>query len=242
MTKRITSLILVTLFVISLFAFVGCNGMEKAALEQYKTDAKMDVELYLMQMYNNSEDYSKEKWDEIFEIRNNGITAIDSASNKTEIDEAVTNTKKKFDNVPKIINGMQYVEVDTDGIAVPHYWAFTSGVENNRILLKHQNSNVVFECSVDNGTLRGNSFVEARPNEYIAWNSGGVHGNAYIDIVIKEEDNIIGYVVIEAVEKKDKSGFFSPRVLKSALFPQIDGQYQRISQQQVLALIDKVKI
>ena len=120
------------------------------------------------------------------------------------------------------------------------------------------NENVVFICTVDNGVLARSPRDPEEPlyaknrNAHsgynISWVSrewldgGAWVDQAFIEIVLKLEQNIIGYVVIKA-----NTTITTPRspcplfILKSVLFPQIDGKYQNVSEEYVNAAIEKVK-
>ena len=141
------------------------------------------------------------------------------------------------------------------------YWWWTSGVPQNWIEMKHPDENVVFNCSVDNGYFQlyfynGNivSYGEAVSTKNINLHSGDIihwYGyeigggnpteNAIIEIVLNLDENIMGYVVIEAYRNYDSIPHYSANILKSVLFPKIDGEYQKISEKYVKAAIEKIK-
>ena len=66
-----------------------------------------------------------------------------------------------------------------------------------------------------------------------------------IDIVLKLEDNIIGYVVIRisGAGHSNYDAFHSAYIEQSVLFPQVDGKYQNVSEeyiQKAVAMTDLI--
>jgi hypothetical protein len=139
------------------------------------------------------------------------------------------------------------VEVEADMIEL-HTWHFTSGVPNNVILVKHPNENAVFECKVINGRLylMGPDYeknLSVKPGDKFRWvefnESGPLATHDFVEIIIKIEENLIGYAVIE-INRVDPLTY-NAVVLKSVLFPQIDGEYQHISEEYVKTAIEKIE-
>ena len=138
------------------------------------------------------------------------------------------------------------------------YYTSMSSADTGIIKIKQLDENVVFICTVDNGVLGGpprppeESFNAKNRNAHSGdsiywisreWLDGGAWvTQAFIEIVLKLEQNIIGYVVIKANTGISAPGSRCPLfILKSVLFPQIDGKYQNISEEYVNAAIEKVK-
>lgn len=64
---------------------------------------------------------------------------------------------------------------------------------------------------------------------------------AYVDILIKKDEHIIGYAVIEIyMDSKDSLNYFA-KILKSVSFPEINGEHQKVSHEYVRGKIDKIK-
>jgi hypothetical protein len=87
--------------------------------------------------------------------------------------------------------------------------------------------------------------VNAHSGERIMWRirerqiNGVLVDHAFIGIILKLEQNIIGYVVIEAdTIRSTRLPLF---ILKSVLFPQAEGKYQNVSEEYVKTAIEKVK-
>jgi hypothetical protein len=140
-----------------------------------------------------------------------------------------------------------------------------SGTNGYPIKLKHSNAAAVFECSVDVGYLSNtNSYAYKEGVTEISKNVIGKPGNAegsitwysdpvtrstdslnmgfwqqaLIEIIVKIDGNIVGYAVINVSRT---SYIFTGKILHSALFPQVNGEYQNVSEEQVKAAIEKVK-
>ena len=63
---------------------------------------------------------------------------------------------------------------------------------------------------------------------------------ACVEIILKIDDNIIGYVVIK-IKRKGKTQSYSAKILKSSLIPKIDGEYQKVTEKQIRNAIKRVK-
>jgi len=67
---------------------------------------------------------------------------------------------------------------------------------------------------------------------------------AFVEIVLKIDNNIIGYAVVEifkTYQPDTNYSSFRARVLRSALFPKIDGEYQDVTQEYVKTIIERIK-
>ena len=67
---------------------------------------------------------------------------------------------------------------------------------------------------------------------------------AFVEIVLKIDNNIAGYAVVEIFETYQPDtnySYFLARVLKSALFPKIDSEYQNVTQEYVKTVIERIK-
>jgi hypothetical protein len=139
------------------------------------------------------------------------------------------------------------VEVEADLVEL-HTWHFTSGVPHNVILVKHSDENAVFECKAIGGRLwlLGPEYqknLSVKSGDKFRWVDSNESGSRilcdYVEIIIKLEEHIIGYAVIEINHEAGLN--YNAVVLKSVLFPQIDGEYQNVSEEYVEAAIKKIK-
>ena len=132
-----------------------------------------------------------------------------------------------------------------------HTWYFTSGLPNNAIKVKHSDNDVDFICAVDKGRLWRFDTHEFGKNatvktgstiywDYFDEDEESEVSETYLEIVLKKNDIIIGYAVIH-IERIQNSLDYSAKVLKSALFPKVSGQYQKVSEEYVKATIEKIK-
>lgn len=132
-----------------------------------------------------------------------------------------------------------------------HTWYFASGIPNNAIKVKHSDNDVNFICEVDKGRIWSYDTQEFGKNvvvktdstiywDYFDEDEESNVSEALLEIVLKKNDNIIGYAVIE-IESIENSLDFKANVLKSELFPKVSGQYQDISKEYVKAIVEKIK-
>lgn len=91
--KRITSLILVTLLVVSLFAFVGCERVD----EEYCLTAQTALQNYAESKGKDS--YSAENWSLITSKIVQSNQAIEKAKDNAEVDKIVEETKQEIDSI-----------------------------------------------------------------------------------------------------------------------------------------------
>jgi len=141
------------------------------------------------------------------------------------------------------------IEEDAELIEVRSI-AASNPYPNYLITMRHTDENIVFKCNVDNGLLgnpEGSNVsknLNAHSGDQILWtgseplNNGQLFRQAFIEIVLKVEQNNIGYVVSEINVSANE---VSNSVIKSVLFPRINGKYQNISEEYIKTKIEKVK-
>lgn len=142
-------------------------------------------------------------------------------------------------------------ETATNDMIELHTWFFTSGLQNNAIKVKHPNKNAVFECTVDNEELQYDlqqhvKKTTVKSGDTFYWSPTDENGiirieSAYIQIIVKIDDQIIGYAVIGINPVSSNSLDYSANVLNSSLFPKVYGPYQYITEEYVQSIIEKVK-
>ncbi len=146
-------------------------------------------------------------------------------------------------------NNVDYVdEIDTPNLIELESWFFASGIPNNILRAKYSEGNAVFEYSVNNGKFwisaeqKYAKTGRMRTGESIYWViESNVPKDTYIDIVIKSNQKIIGYVVVEVVQDEQNKLNYSANVLKSVLFKKENGVYPSISLNQINKMIEKTK-
>lgn len=142
-------------------------------------------------------------------------------------------------------------EVADNNMIELHTWFFTSGVPNNAIKLNHTESDVNFICTVDKGRLWNyelhefDKYLVVKTGSTIYWDSYDEDEeiNKYdsvLEVVLKKDDRIIGYAIIE-IESIKESLDYKANVLKSALFPKVNGQYQEVTEEYIKAKFEKLK-
>lgn len=139
-----------------------------------------------------------------------------------------------------------FEQIETEDMIELHTWFFTSGVPNNAITVKYPNETAVFECSVNKGCfwLLSQYVQDAiiKPNDTIYWQpetSVGGTEQAFVDIVLKLDDYIVGYAVIEIHQNSYLD--HTATLLKSAIFPKVNGEYQKLTEEQIKSIIENLK-
>lgn len=89
------------------------------------------------------------------------------------------------------------------------------------------------------------SNIEVAPGEGFWWilseDSFNSSNRVFVDIVLKLDNRIIGYAVIELYSNDTTRLNFLARTIKASLFPIINGEYQKITAIQVNSIINKIK-
>jgi hypothetical protein len=114
------------------------------------------------------------------------------------------------------------------------------------IILFYFDEKAVFECVASNGEFGlqdGTNQAGQKIYEFYWFpgNNTTIFEQAFVDVILKIDERIIGYAVIEIYATAPSNMGFKARNLKSALFPKIEGEYQEVSQEQVTTIIEKVK-
>jgi hypothetical protein len=149
------------------------------------------------------------------------------------------------------------IEEDTEDMIVLIRWWTNSGNLHRETMVKHPNDNAVFECQADNGKLfphynserydDNEQKVRASPGGSFRWDENNYPRDEsytdhdFIEIVLKLGKNIIGYAVIDVLQRNNRERLWDALVLKSVLFPQLGGKYQNVSEEYVKTAIEKVK-
>ena len=114
------------------------------------------------------------------------------------------------------------------------------------IRLVYTNQEITYDCSVDEsyiGGLNPQKTCTYKYNSYIYWHESNKDTQLidydYINIVLKDNDNIIGFAVV--VIKHIGNYVYSSSILKSVIFPKVDGKYQNITSEQINRFIDECK-
>ncbi|MBE5948583.1 MAG: hypothetical protein E7261_06075 [Lachnospiraceae bacterium] len=114
----------------------------------------------------------------------------------------------------------------------------------------------VFECTTDTGSFSYNELISHQSiasGETVFWcpsyNENGkasatlnrvTVNNGYVDIIIKKDAHIIGYIVIYVSGDENNFAYY-PEVLASVIFPKKMGMYQDVTEEYVLGQIKNEK-
>lgn len=127
------------------------------------------------------------------------------------------------------------------------------------VVLKYTDENAVFDCTVNKGTfvLLGNSpqyinKLTIEPGGEFFWQpyDRDTDGNiisensikqTFVEIILRIDENIVGYAVVEIYQVGEPGVFYKARNLKSVLFPKIEGECQNISESQIKSIIEQIK-
>ena len=135
--------------------------------------------------------------------------------------------------------GMIEIEIDA--------WYFTFGIPNNRIIVKYSGDNadaVTFTCKTNAVSLfdGDNGWHQEKilyPNESVIWWDSECPDQAFIDVVVRKDEYIIGYALVSI--QKTEGLDYKARVTESAIFPIVNGKYQNITDSYVETLLEKAK-
>jgi len=219
-------------------------------LSVYKKDAKANLTAYVETL--NPDDYSYYNWKAIIDIADIGKENIDMAIDKQGVDSALAAAKEEIDMIDKDpFNLTEYIEEEAELVE------WTGGPSSSFRTLyfrrKNTNENIIFNCAVDNGVLGTDDILKYGKNisiissEILLWANREIEedgtykhfNNAFIEIILTQEENYIGYVVIEVnFDKKDSDGVI---ILKSVIFPQIDDIFQIVTEEYIITAIEKIK-
>jgi len=237
--KKIVRLISLALALLMVFAFAGCNPK--------KPISEME-RIYLLAIENGySGTYEEWLASIVGQKGEPGIPGL-SAYEIYKKYYAYSGTEKEW--LDDLINGrlktegQDIFEVEPEDMIVLHTWFFTSGIPNNAINVNYPDEAAVFECTVDKGHFgyeqNAPQSLTAKPGDTFYWQEfGGNIEQAFVEIILKIDDNIIGYAIIEIYQPSGAS--HSARLLKSVLFPEAGGEYQNISEEYIKAVIKHVK-
>lgn len=149
------------------------------------------------------------------------------------------------------------IEVETDemvelAFGTNFYWSPGKGSwPGYPITLVESSENAVFECTISEGRFTFNIdpgyglTAVVKSGDTIYWQCFGyiipfpVATKAFVEIVLKIDYNITGYAVVKIY--RAESDHYYGKLLKSALFPTVNGQYQEVTEEYVIKAIEKVK-
>lgn len=239
--KKFIKLICLALSLMLVFAFAGCD---LGGLARYKTTAKAGLETYAEE--KGECNYWESDWAAIQNIVADGKKEIDAAADKSAVKFALDTAKEEIDMISQII------QVETEDMIDCTMFRYNSSSSwiGNPIALKYMDENAVFECTVDIGyiVLLGDptQYVKnthLKPYAGLCWmpENGMKAERAFVDIILKNDGNIIGYAVIEIYPNNPLGSTFLARTLKSAFFPKVDGKFQNVAENQVKTIIEKIK-
>lgn len=137
-----------------------------------------------------------------------------------------------------------------------------SGVYCLTIVNSSDNENAEFSVSITNGRIfpyftrqcdNSDCYRELYYSEMIIYNKDCIGWQCYnedgtswrgdrtfVDILMKDNDNIVGYAVVE-INMQRRNAIYSAKVKKCVEFPKINGKNQIISDEYIKNAIEKAK-
>jgi len=228
-------LIVIGILLIMIISLAACHKNDD--LESYKIDANNTLETYAQD--KGQTNYSEENWAAICKAVEDGKAAIEAAITKPAATTAVNDAKEVIEGVK-----MDFIETKFDYMIELHTWHFTSGVPNNAVVVKFTNEEAIFKCVVDKGLLGfavdSQKELTVKPNDIFYWYADEIIEKAFIEIIVRIDNSIVGYAVIKITENNSHVDH-TATVLKSAIFAKVNDEYQDITTEQIKNKINRIK-
>ncbi len=150
-----------------------------------------------------------------------------------------------------LFSGCSKLVEEDKGVVEVSAWITGLSSIPNRITATYDEPDAIFELSVVKGEFCHGSWpniyfqkAKIRCGETICWrpdNKDELIDLAYIDVIVKVENNIIGYAVIKITDPEGSFQTYIAEIIKSVAFPKINGKYQMVTQSQVKRRIAAAK-
>ncbi len=235
--KKIRIVIIALLLVIvTLFGFAGCGSDNQSELHN-KIDEMQSKIQELENKLSELDEHNKELNTQI-----------------KEMDGQLHDYYERIEKLEKELYGSYneaggFYEREANDYISATFSFMASSVYGYCISVEHYNKNLKFLCSVEYGSFGspGLKTVELKSGEYCVWGFSNYmqeswDSTIYADVIAKNGEQIIGYGVIgffkyhTGMEDKDRC-----KVLKFAVFPKVEGEYQTVSEDQVKKAMDEIK-
>ena len=125
-------------------------------------------------------------------------------------------------------------------------WFFTSGIPNNCIKVIYPDGDAQIEMSASKGVFWVTALQEYAQKAIVSsgddvfWHNGdAIIDIDYVDIIVRVDNNIVGYAVIKIV--KGDNFDYNAEIIKSAIFPKLNNEYQKVTQKQVEKMLQALK-
>lgn len=137
-------------------------------------------------------------------------------------------------------NGSKLVEENQDLVELIN-WDNATSYSPQGIRTTYNNPDVMYEISADRGAFCVSSYAvffqktTLRREETIRWTRVDDEDItlAYIDVIVRVENDIIGYAVIKITSPDGSAFSHNAEIIKSVIFPKVNGEYQKVTQKQV---------
>jgi len=259
MKKRFLTLLLSATMLFSAVGFTACTNGEMEAkiaeleaqiteLQEQNQDLQADITDQQTQITTQQEqiealEQENEELQANIAEQQEQIEALEQENQ--ELQTTITNQQEQITELQQEKQKLEdqlalpfIKELEADGMIELQAWGELFG--DNIIVANLEEEDVVFECKAKKGYIWpvDNTFYWHVQNPFMSHWGGLTYYQDYISVVAKTENNILGYGVIEVLLSEDSA---TATVIKSVKFPMVDGEYQRITQNQVDMLIENVE-
>ena len=241
---------IITLFVVTL---LGCNNEQ----EKVNVDFRVNGSSILVKMEKGKtikvSDVPIDEKDSIYNLY------YDANYTEEYKDEVILEDIIIYVKLKNINNNdnLQYLEEEDLSLVtfiVQDYTYAYSSVSGTT--MKFHKDDATFECTIDKGSFRYNgkvNYLKVSSGENVMWCPSYIINDetsnqsiieevdniAYMDVLIKIDNKIIGYIVIDM--NQINSTYYKSNILVSKIFPKINGEYQNVPLDYVLERIQNIK-
>ncbi len=229
--KKISVIIITLLLVIvTLFGFAGC-GSDNQSESQNKIDELQSKIQELENKLSELDEHNKEL--------NTQIKEMDGQLH--DYYERIEKLEKELYGSYNEAGGF-YEREANDYIKVN--MGVLSSVYSYNISVEHNDENLIFLCSVRYGhfvVLESSQTIELKSGENCYWGFNTFpHSTEYLEIIAKNGEQIIGYGLI-GLYPPQNTIWGECKVLKFAVLPQVGGEYQTVSEEQIKKAMAEIK-
>lgn len=261
--KKVIKLILMGVLLINSIAlFVGCRS-EELKQGTYITDdgigqihllndGKFSINvIFISRLISGRYTINNQKlslyddsYELVFSIESDRIVFVGAFLDSKE-EEWIMQPGKVF----HLVQGLTEIEVEDIVDCSAFYFESARSSPGAPIVLNYNENEAIFECSVNQGVFYlintdDTSNIEIAPGEGFWWiptEEINLSNKVFVDIILKLDNRIIGYAVIEIYPSNATGLNFLARTIKASLFPKINEKFQNVTETQVITLISKIK-
>ncbi len=227
------------------FLLIGCG---KKQVNDKTNDMSVDSKVNLESKQNLVET-NREQLDGNDGKQYDYLTSELASMSGKDVNESKRNSENKNVEIDNIIINDDFELVEFINNIDDKYTPAINSFHGYPIKFFFKNGITKAQIDVDNGSLELYELAKSKEidSEQTSWymdHNKEKEENSYttfISIIFKNETHILGYAVlkIEYTCDSDYYSYYKGKVLKSALFPEINNKKQNITYEQVIELINK---